>query len=235
MTQTPQPSDTTRPVLDHLALDQQVKQALQMDADAVAEQVRSITLKALQGTGLDREAMQSVMNTILSSAQPGPNASQAQAAHALKEAVRGLDEALATAAQATQLSIREAMGRGQAFSEETLKRATQELAALEGQFIDTLKQTAQHSAGHVQTTLRDLAQHASTQGTAVGKMVQAALAPLGQAMVDSARAQMQTGTDILRKEATLFAHMAAGLLEGLAQQLRSAAPKDSSKDEAPKA
>lgn len=216
--------------LDALAVDQQVKQALQMDADAVAEQVRNITLKALQGTGLDKTAVQDVLATVLRSAQPGPNASPAQATRAMREAVRGLDEALATAAQATQLSIREAMGRGQSFSEETLKRATQEMASLESQFIDTLKQTAQQTAGFAQTTLNDLVQHASTQGTAVGKMVKAALAPLGQAVADNARAQVQTGTDILRKEATLFAHMAAGMLEGLAERLRTVAPRDKPKD-----
>lgn len=229
MTSTPTP-----PPLDGPALTAQVTAALQQNAAQVADTVRSLTLQALQGGGLDKTAVQSVVNAVLQGAQRHTSAQTEATAQALRDTVRGLDEALATAAQATQLAIREATGRGHAFSETTLQRASQDLATLESLLVDTLNQSAQQTTGFTQSTLRDLAAHAKTSGTAVGKMVQAALAPLGQAVVDAAQQQVQMGTDMLRQEAALFAAMAAGMLEGVAERLRafpSAKPTEAPKDD----
>jgi hypothetical protein len=102
-----------------------------------------------------------------------------------------------------------------------LKQATDELAALESRFIDTLGKTAQSAKGVAQTTLHDLAEHARTSGTAVGGQVKSALSQLTDAIADKARETTATGTQVLRQEGALLAALATGVLNGISARLHS--------------
>lgn len=218
---------------DTTKLEGEVKAAVESDPASIAERVRGITLSALSEGRLDGEGIRQVMGAVLKGAQQGVARPGEQSATALEEAVRGLDEALAAAAQATQLAIQEAAGRTGEFSREGLKTRADELAGLESRFLDTLTEAARSATGHVQDTLRDLAAHSRASGTAVGGRVQSAASQLARALADAAQDQFEAGARTVRNEAGLLAGLAAGMLRGIADSLQSMSGRRDERGEPP--
>jgi len=208
-------------------IEQRVQGALSTDPAAIAAQVRAITLDALTRGHLDTDALKRVTAAVVKGAREGAAPLGEPGGQALKEAMRGLDEALAGAAEAAQLAIQEAAGRTSEFSRQGLKRAADELATLQTLFIETLQDAARNTRGVVQATFTELAEHARTSGSAVGQRTRIALEQLTQAVTAGAREQTQKGTEVARHEAALLAGLAAGVLQGIAARL---AKKSTGKD-----
>ncbi len=212
-------------------LERDVETAVDHDPASIAERVRAITLATLAEGRLDAAALKEVSAAVLRGAQKGVARPGAERGEALKEAVRGLDEALAAAAQATQLALQEAAGRSGEFSRQELKRSFDELGTLEADFVNTLAEAARNASGHAQTTLRELAEHARTSGTAVGTGVAGAAAQLARAFAGLARDQVESGAQTLRNEAGLLAALASGLLRGIADRLQPPAADPAAPEE----
>ncbi|WP_211164045.1 MULTISPECIES: DUF2934 domain-containing protein [Zoogloeaceae] len=208
-------------------LEQRVQGALATDPAAIASQVRAITLDALTRGHLDADALKRVTAAVVRGAREGAVPLGERGGQALKEAMRGLDEALAGAAEAAQLAIQEATGRTSEFSRQGLKQAADELATLQTLFIETLQDAARDTRGTVQATFTELAEHARGSGSAVGQRTRIALEQLTQAVTAGARDQAKKGAEVVRHEAALLAGLAAGLLQGIAARLES---KNTGKD-----
>lgn len=204
-----------------------VQGAIATDTAAIAAQVRAITLDALTRGHLDTDALKRVSLAVVKGAREGAAPLGEHGGQALKEAMRGLDEALAGAAEAAQLAIQEAAGRTSEFSRQGLKRAADELARLETLFIETLQDATRDTRGAVQFAFAELAEHARSSGSAVGQRSRIALEQLTQVVTSGAREQAKKGTEVVRHEAALLAGLAAGLLEGVAARL---AEKSTGKD-----
>lgn len=203
-------------------IEQQVQATLENKTADVRDAVRQITLKALSGGELDTAALRRVMDAVVKGAQRGAASRGEQGRQALSDAMKGLDEALAVAAEATQLALQEAAGRTSEFSRHEIERALDDLKGLESLFIETLSDAARSATGFAEATLRDLAGHARSSGTAVGHQVTAAAAQLGDAIAGTAETQLETGTQTLRASGALLASMASGMLAGIAERLQSA-------------
>ncbi|MCM5571574.1 hypothetical protein M6I34_13720 [Burkholderiaceae bacterium FT117] len=210
---------------DTSRIENEVKAAVDSDPGEIADKVRSVTLHALSGGALDTASLRAVITAVLKGAQEGVERPGEQRAAALREAVRGLDEALAAAAQATQLAIQEAAGRTGEFSRQGLKTRLDELGSVESLFVDTLAEAARSATGHARETLRALAEHSRASGTAVGGRVQAAVGQLAGALAGAAQEGLEAGARTLRNEAELFAGLAAGVLRGIADRLHSPGDK----------
>jgi hypothetical protein len=206
---------------DTTKIENEVRAAIESDPASIAERVRGVTLAALSEGTLDTAALKQVMSAVLKGAQQGIDRPDGQSAAAIGEAVRGLDEALAAAAQATQFAIQEAAGRAGEFSRQGLKSRLDELGSVESLFIETLTDAARSATGHAQAALRDLAAHSRASGTAVGGRVEAAATQLARAVAGMAQEQVAAGTRTLRNEAGLLAGLAAGMLRGIADRLQS--------------
>lgn len=215
------------PILASEEIERQVQGVLATEPAMIAAQVRAITLDALTRGSLDTDALKRVTAAVVKGAREGATPLGERGEHALKEAMRGLDEALAGAAEAAQLAIQEAAGRTSEFSRQGLRRAADELATLQTLFIETLQDAAQSTKGIVQATFTELAEHARSSGSAVGQRTRIALEQLAQAVTSGARDQAKKGTEVVRHEAALLAGLAAGLLQGIAARLES---KDTDKD-----
>lgn len=209
------------PTMTTKEIEQRIQGALTTDPAAIAAQVRAITLDALTRGSLDAEALKRVTAAVSKGAREGVAHLGEHGSPALKEAMRGLDEALAGAAEAAQLAIEEAAGRTRDFSQQGLKRAADDLAALQTLFAETLQDAARNTRGVAQATFTELAEHARSSGSAVGQRVQSALEQLARTMTETASKQTKKGTEALRHEAALLAGLAAGLLQGIAARLQS--------------
>lgn len=216
--------------LDTRQIERDVEAAVGTDTGFIADRVRAITLTALTEGRLDGQALRAVMNAVLEGAQKGAMPVDAERRAAFAEAMRGLDEAMASAAQATQLAMQEAIGRSAEFSREGLRQSLEPFSSLEHDFIGALTEAARKTSGEARARLTELAEHMRHSGTAAGARVRNALAELAHASSGLAWSQFEGGMQTLRNQADLIASMAAGVLRGLADRLHPGAPAAAATD-----
>lgn len=207
--------------LDTRQIERDVEAAVGADTAAIAERVRAITLAALTEGRLDSEALRAVMNAVLEGAQKGAMRVDPARTAAFKEAMHGLDQAMASAAQATQLAMQEAIGRSAEFSREGLRQSLEPFSSLESDFIGALSEAARKASGEARATLTELADHMRHSGTAAGARVRDAAAELARASSSLAWSQVEGGMQSLLNQADLIASLAAGVLRGIADRLQS--------------
>jgi len=191
-----------------------------VDGENIHETVRDITLEALSAGHLDVQKMREVVQAVLQGASLGAKEKGAQSEQALREAMAGVDEALAKSAEASRLAIEEAAGHIKEFGSQDLKRGLDDLRALEDMFLDTVQNIARASDGAVRDVLGDLAQHARNTGTAVGAAAKTAVETLTRQLEKNVRENVSAGADTARKVGGLLSLAAAGFLEGIAETLK---------------
>ncbi len=207
--------------LDTRQIERDVEAAVGADTASIAERVRAITLAALTEGRLDSQALRGVMNAVLEGAQRGSMPIDTARTAAFKEAMSGLDQALASAAQATQLAMQEAIGRSAEFSREGLRQALEPFSSIENDFIGALSEAARKTSGEARATLTELAEHMRHSGTAAGARVRDAAGDLARASSSLALSQVEGGMKTLLNQADLLASLAAGVLRGFADRLHA--------------
>ena len=190
------------------------------DGKNINETVRDITLEALSDGHLDGQKIREVVQAVLQGASLGAQEKGNRAEQALREAMAGVDEALAKSAEASKLAIEEAAGRIKEFGSQDLKHGLNDLRALEGMFLDTVKNIAQASDGTARELLNDMEQHARNTGTAVGTVVKTAVEQLSGKLEKDVRESVTADTDTALKVGKQLSQAAAGFLEGIAETLK---------------
>lgn len=208
--------------VDTRKIEREVEAAVGADTESIAERVRTITLAALTEGRLDGKSLRDVMNAVLEGAQRGAMPINAERSAAFKEAMHGLDQAMASAAQATQLAMQEAVGRSAEFTREGLRQTLEPFSTLESDFIGALSDAARKTSGEARDTLTELAEHMRHSGTAAGARVRDAIAELARASSSLAWSQFEGGMQTLRNQSELLASLAAGMLRGVADRLHPA-------------
>lgn len=188
------------------------------EGQRIQEAVRDITLKALTQRELDFAAMRKVTREALEAVREAAGRHDADVKEATKQAVQGVDQALAHAAEALKLSLQEAGSRAEKFSREDLARARANLADLEKMFVDTLGEAAKAARGAAKATLEELARHAESSGTAVGRQLRESAAFSGQ-VAHAMREQFRAGMEAAATTGAVFSRAAAGVLAGIADAL----------------
>ena len=220
---------------DTKALEQEVRKAVEEGFD-VQERVRQITLRIIRGRSFDIESLRQTANAVLRGARAGVqkdiqlSGEQSKAARDhLKQAVSGLDVALAQFAEAAKLAVDEAAGRAQRYSSDDLARARADLEHLEKMFMESLQAAASATRDAAGDILHDLAAHARIQGSAVGRQMQDTLAAIARQLGAAGKAQAGIGLHLARNTSDLLRQIAAGMLTGLADHVRPAHHGDKDK------
>jgi Family of unknown function (DUF6781) len=211
---------------DTTLLEAQVRNAVER-GHAVQDKVRQLTLRMISTRSLDIESVRHTVRAVLRGARAGVHRdlqqSSAQAGAArerLREAVNGVDVALAQFAEAAKLAVEEAAGRTQQYSGEDLKLARADLANLEKMFVDTLHSSASAAHDAAGDILHDLAAHARIHGSAVGAQLKDTLAVLARHMAAAGREQIGVGLHLAGNTADLMRQIAAGVLSGIAEHVQ---------------
>src|SRR3989338_9514114 len=141
----------------------------------VQEKVRQLTLRVISARSLDIQSVRQTAEAVLRGARAAvQNELQQSSAQThiardhLKQAVTGLDIALAQFAEAAKLAVEEAAGRAQRYSSDDLKRARSDLENLEKMFVETLQNSASAAKNAAREILHGLAAHARAHGVASG-------------------------------------------------------------------
>lgn len=211
---------------DTQTLEAEVRNAVEQGND-VQEKVRKLTLRIISARSLDIKSVRQAAGAVMRGARSGVqkelqhSSAQTQVAREhLKQAVTGLDVALAQFAEAAKLAVQEAAGRAQKYSSEDLKRARSDLESLETMFVETLQSSASAARDTAGEILHDLASHTRTHGSAVGAQLKDTLTVFAHQIAAAGRAQAGIGLHLARNTADLMRQIAAGVLTGLADHVR---------------
>ena len=193
----------------------------------VQEKVRQITLRVISTRSLDIESVRQTADAVLRGARAAVQKelqhSSAQthiARDHLKQAVTGLDIALAQFAEAAKLAVEEAAGRAQRYSSDDLQRARSDLASLETMFVETLQSSASSARNAAGEILHDLAAHTRTHGSAIGTQLKDTLSVFARHIGAAGRAEVGVGLHLAKNTSDLVRQIAAGVLNGLADHVR---------------
>jgi hypothetical protein len=207
-------------------LEADVKSAIEQGHN-VQELVKQLTLRRISAHSLDIESLRQIAASVLRGARAGVkkelSLSAAQAGTArtqLKQAVAGLDGALAQVASATRLAVEEAAGRAQKFSGEDLARARADLESLEAMFLETLQTSASSAKDAAGEILHDLAAHTRTQGSAIGAQLKETLTVITHQLGAAGRTQGVAGLHLAHATSDLLRQIAAGVLTGVAEHVK---------------
>jgi hypothetical protein len=190
----------------------------------IRSRIHDITLLALTTRRFDRHGMQEVVRAVTDGMAVGAEQSRGDFRHALSEAFRGMDEALTRSAQAGGSALRQLAATGKDLSDTELKQALATMKRLEDDFLTTATHAAESTSERIRPELRKILHTARETGTETGKIAAKSMTELAQrfsvASIDMAIAGMEVAAEV----GTRFAHIASGVLSGIADAL--AAPRD---------
>jgi predicted DNA-binding ribbon-helix-helix protein len=195
----------------------------------VRNQIRDITLNALKAGQLEAERIKKVVETVGEGALSGMASDVEDSKRILSEACAGIDDALATGAQATQLTLEEAQQRVKHFAEQDLAKGKADLKDLESLFLDTLGELAKRSQTSATQLLTDVRDHAQASGTAVGKQITSTVSEAAEELKRKGKTNINHVLNTAFSTSEHFAQVASGVLANLAEKLRD--PKGEKKQE----
>ncbi|MBI5937156.1 MAG: hypothetical protein HY850_04845 [Betaproteobacteria bacterium] len=192
-----------------------VREAASRDDD-LRSKVRQLVTDAILKREADPKAIRSVMQAAVEGLGTGLAQRAGQTGEALKEAVGGLDQAIAKSTYAMRMAIEEAAGQGRQFSEQDLTEALESLRRMEADLMDLLKQTGDKTQGTLKSEFEHLREHLTRNGTDTGVQVRDMLAVLkGKLAIAGAGAVGEAGQTALEARGRLAA-VSSGILRGLA-------------------
>lgn len=188
----------------------------------IRREVRDVVVKALSQNRLERDEIRQVIkDTIEGALEQAPEPTKTMAA-SMQKVADGVEDALATFAEASRLTAEETKGRIDAFTEHDLKRALDDLDGLEDLFSETLKGLAKTGHETTQTMFKDLASHTSRTGSDVSASMNDAREALHNALASARPPRVSDGLRTAQAGVSGFAAVMSGILAGMAEGL---APK----------
>jgi hypothetical protein len=187
----------------------------------IRARVKELTLLALQRQRFDRHGMRDVVRAVTEGAALGAERSRTDMRLAMAEALKGLDQALRTSAEAGHAALKQLASGSKEFSDSEFKQALANMRKLEDDFLSTVGQVADAANERVQPGLREALRTARRSGTETGKQVALAMGDFTQkfsaASVDAAIAGLEAAGEFGAR----FAAVASGILGGLAEALQA--------------
>jgi len=185
----------------------------------VENNICNIVIQALKEGAIQPEEIKRTLNEVIEGACDGLNKQSGDSGEALKQVLSGVDAALGQVAEASKLAIEEASGNLQDFSNHDLKRALNDLEALESLFFDTLNEVANKGKETSHEILKDSLVHLKNSGSAVGESVKNILTGLHSDLSKDGRLHKIQAADIAKSAGATFARVSSGILAGIADSL----------------
>lgn len=208
------PADLTEERLKQAA-EEFVRQGVDIRA-----RVHDLTLAALGDRRFDREAMRDVFRAITQGAATGAGKGDIPARQTLADALHGMDQALARSAEAGATALKQIASTGRTFSETELKSALASLKRLEDDFVTTVSRVADAAGGQVQPELRSALGTLTHTGTETGKQLALSMNELTHRFAVFSVDASLAGLEIASEFGSRFAHLASGILSGVADALQ---------------
>ncbi len=200
-------------------LKEKAEKVLQEGRD-IRTRVHDLTLEALVGRRFDQEGVREVVRAMGEGIASGAERSGESTRQAVSEALAGLDQALMRAVEAGRLALERLLSEGQRLSDRELQVAFDGLRRLEEDFLATVEQVAQTAGEAVRPELREALAEARRSGTETGREIARLMTEVGQRVSKATLHAAFTGLETAVEVGARFAQVAGGILSGLADSLR---------------
>ncbi|MBN2489954.1 MAG: hypothetical protein JXQ29_03780 [Planctomycetes bacterium] len=227
-------TDPLDPPINEELLLEAARKAVEAGTD-VQRAIRDLALEALGQGRLTAERTKAVVRTVAEGAARAAAAGGAELREELLKAMAGLEEALGMTATATRLAIEEAAANLKDFTASDLKRALDDLLALEQLFLDSVAEVGRSTKSRGAGILHDLAEHARKTGTAFGSRTREACEAIRRKLGRSAATGMRAGKETALAVSARLARSASQILSGLADRLEAETRQGSEEGNAPAA
>lgn len=187
----------------------------------IRAKVHDLTLSALRDRKFDRKAMRDVFGAITAGVASGAEKNPSGMRDAFADGLKGMDQALAKSAEAGAAALKQLASTGKNFSDTELKAALASLKKLEDDFISTVAHVADAAESKVQPELRGALSNLTHTGTETGRQVALSLTELAHRFavfsIDTGLAGLEAASEFGAR----FAHLASGILSGVADALKT--------------
>ena len=200
------------------------EQAVDLGGD-IKSAVRDITMQALSKGKLDTDQIRGVVSAVVAGVTRGADKAEDSSRGSVRDALSGLDEALASSVQASRLAIEEAAAQVGSLGSNEFKRALDDLGALEDLFLNTVKEVSASTESRLKQTLTDFVDHAKISGTAVGKAAAESVSLLSKQLGSLLLEAAGEGADVALRVGSQLSEVAAGLLAGISDSLKARSEK----------
>jgi len=163
----------------------------------VRKKLDALTVQALTQRDLAEQQVREVLSAITEGVSLGAAERAEEMRSALTDALHGMDDALAHAAEAMHLALGEANSHAQEFAQQDMKQGLSELKNLEAMFLDTVSTVALGANDLVRQEMSALVEHTRRAGTGTGERVRAVADDLGNRL----RATAHDATDAGKRAA----------------------------------
>jgi Family of unknown function (DUF6781) len=184
-------------------------------------QIRDLTRSAFATGTLDMERVREVTRSVLQGVSDATQAHGGDAGKRVRESIAAIEDAILQAAQASTLAVREAGDRTAQFSSQDLKRALDDLAALQAMLLEAFSDTVGAGRETLTAVLSDFLDHARNSGEAFGQRLAEGLDALQRQLPEAGKQSLQQGADAVSAGASLLTQVASGVLVGIGESLRS--------------
>jgi hypothetical protein len=198
----------------------------------IRAKVHELTLLALNSQRFDRHGMREVIRAVTEGVATGAEKPGTDMRLAMSEALRGMDQALRTSAEAGHMALKTLAATGKTFSDSEFKTALANLRKLEDDFLATVGQVADAASAQVQPELREALRTARKSGTETGKQVALTMGDFAQKFSAASADAAVAGLEVAGQFGARVAAVASGILGGLADALRASAEKKDKPDKA---
>ena len=187
---------------------------------------RDLTLKALATRELSLEKIRQVVASITEGVNVGAAKAKIDAAKPLADAMRGMDDALLKAVEASRITLELLTDHGVGVKDSLVMVALDELERLEDEFLRSVKESADHASGGIRAKWTPVLEKMKPGATETGARVTSALEEFSAHAKDAIRRQRRATLKATTMMTQSFGTLASGVLVGLAEGMkRQSAPK----------
>lgn len=186
------------------------------EAGDLRVRVRQLVTDAILKREADPKEIKAVMQATVEGLGVGLAQRGNHAGEALKEAVAGMDEAVAKTVYALRMSVEESWSQGKKFADEDLRVALDAVKNLEDDMVGTLKRTGEKSQGVLKDEFGKLREHLVRTGTDTGGQVRDTLDTLNGKLAAASAGAMDDAMKNMKEASGRLAAVTSGVLRGLA-------------------
>ena len=192
--------------------------------------VRDLTLKALQTRELTLDQVRQVVTSITEGVNLGAAKAKIDAAKPLADALRGMDDALLKAVEASRITLELFTDHGVGVKDSLVMVALDELERLEDEFLRSVKQSADQASSSIRSKWTPVLDKMKPGATETGARVQSAIVEFSAHAKAAMRQQRRATLKATAMMQQSFGALASGVLVGLAEGMkRTPVPKKKKK------
>ncbi|NWG87752.1 MAG: hypothetical protein HXY26_09670 [Hydrogenophilaceae bacterium] len=195
-----------------------VRQAASEGVD-LRVRVRQLVTDAILKRQADPKEIKAVMQATVDGLGVGLAQRGNHAGEALKEAMAGLDEAVAKSVYAVKMAVDESWGQGRQFADEDLRAALDAVKNLEDDMVGTLKRTGEKTQGVLKAEFDKLREHLARVGTDTGSQVRDTVSTLNGRLAGVASGSASEVKQTAKEATGRLAAVTSGVLRGLADAI----------------